>query len=218
MREIELKAVVPDEDTARAHLEAAGAHLEFVGRLEDRRYDDAAGRLMARDHVLRLRLYRNHEGQLESRSQDQSQTQSGQGPRESDSVRAYLDWKGPTEFADGYKVREEASTPVAAPDCLAVILERLGFTVIREIDREIAQYVLGEAIVRFERYPLMDVLVEVEGPSAAIERAIEAMGLSRSAFSAARLPEFVARFEARTGTRAALSDGERGRDGEENCG
>jgi hypothetical protein len=54
----------------------------------------------------------------------------------------------------------------------------------------------------------MDVLVEVEGSPAAIERAIGSMELARSAFSSARLPEFVVGYEARTGQRAALCDRE----------
>ena len=77
-----------------------------------------------------------------------------------------------------------------------------------EIDRDVSQYTLDDATVRFERYPRMDVLVEVEGAPAAIERAIERLELPRSEFSAARLPEFVARYEARTGARAALCDRE----------
>jgi hypothetical protein len=87
---------------------------------------------------------------------------------------------------------------------VASIFERLGYTVIREIDREVTQYTLCGATVRFERYPRMDVLVEVEGPPEAIEQAIERLALPRAEFSAARLPDFVARYEARTGTRAAL--------------
>jgi adenylate cyclase class IV len=183
MREIELKGVVPDEATALQRLESAGAELTFAGRLEDRRYDDAAGRLAPRDLVLRLRTYREPDGRLRS---------------------AHLDWKGPTEYQDGYKVREELSSAVADPDVMAAILGRLGYTVIREIDRDVRQYTLGGATVRVERYPRMDVLAEVEGSPGAIEHAIARLQLPRTEFSAARLPDFVARYEARTGERAAL--------------
>ena len=41
-----------------------------------------------------------------------------------------------------------------------------------QIDREIWQYDIGGAVVRFERYPRMDDLVEVEGHPAAIEKAL----------------------------------------------
>lgn len=187
MREMELKGVVPDEAGAIASVEAAGGRLSFAGRLEDRRYDDARGRLAGRDLVLRLRTYRGVDGSVRS---------------------AHLDWKGPTGYDAGYKVREEISTPVGDPDEMDSILDRMGYLVIREIDRQITQYELVGATVRFERYPRMDLLVEVEGQPDAIERAIEHIGLPRSGFSAARLPDFVAQYEARTGTRAALCDRE----------
>jgi hypothetical protein len=77
-----------------------------------------------------------------------------------------------------------------------------------EIDREIAQYELGSAMIRFETYPRMDVLVEVEGTPEAIEQAIEALGMARGEFTSERLPTFVSRFEKRTGVRAAICDRE----------
>jgi len=182
MREVELKSVVPDVAVARRRIEAAGATLVFAGRLEDRRYDGRGRSLAARDHVLRLRVYHERAG----------------------GARAFLDWKGPTRYEGGYKVREELSTAAADPHALAAILTQLGYLVTREIDREIAQYDFGGTIVRFECYPRMDVLVEVEGVPDGIERAIAALALPRAGFTADRLPAFVARFQARTGQRAAL--------------
>jgi adenylate cyclase class IV len=184
MREVELKAVAPAPDAARVALVAAGAVLAYAGRLEDRRYDTPERALALRDHVLRLRVYRGAE------------------------VRAHLDWKGPTGYADGYKVREEHSVPCGDPEALATILERLGYVVTREIDREIEQFTMGAATVRFEHYPRMDVLVEVEGEPAAIERAITALGIARAAFTTQRLPDFVKAYELRTGGRAAICDRE----------
>lgn len=183
--EWELKAVAPDWEGLRARLTSLGATLVFEGRLEDRRYDTATGDLIAQDQVLRLRAYRDAEGRV---------------------VRASLDWKGATERRAGYKVREERSTPIGDPDTAAVILERLGYQVSLGIDRTIAQYALHGAAVRLERYPRMDDLVEVEGTAEAIEAAVRATGISREAFTGDRLADFVARFEARTGARAALSD------------
>jgi adenylate cyclase class IV len=183
MREVELKSVVPELESARRRMERSGATLSFAGRLEDRRYDTPERALAARDHVLRLRVYRAAGG-----------------------ITAALDWKGPTRIEDGYKVREELSTPVGEPDTLARILEHTGYVVTMEIDREIWQYDTGAAIVRFERYPRMDDLVEVEGAPAAIESAIGALALPRDGFSAERLPAFARRYESRTGQRAALSD------------
>jgi adenylate cyclase class IV len=189
MREVELKGAVSDPDSALAALaalKASGAEFVYAGRLEDRRYDTAERALAARDHVLRLRVYR----------EDGRET------------RATLDFKGPTGYADGYKVREEHSVTAGDSVELARILEFLGYEVTREIDREIEQYALGGAMVRFERYPRMDVLVEVEGEPATIERAIGAMRLDRAGFTTGRLPDFVRAYEARTGDRAAICDRE----------
>ena len=188
MREVELKALVPDLGAARARLERAGARLVYEGRLEDRRYDAPDRSLAARDHVLRLRVYRDGA---------------------SGAVRsAALDWKGPTGYENGYKVREELSSDTRDPGALADILAGLGYVVTREIDREIAQYDLGGAMVRFEHYPRMDDLVEVEGTPETIERAIAALGLARDGFTSERLPAFVERYERRTATRAAICDRE----------
>jgi hypothetical protein len=87
---------------------------------------------------------------------------------------------------------------------MAVVLERLGYVAIREIDRDIETYDVADATVRIERYPRMDVLVEVEGSPEAIETAIAIAGLDRGGFTSERLPEFILRYEARTGERAAI--------------
>ena len=186
MIERELKAIVPDIAAARERIELAGARLTFAGRIEDRRYDRPDCSLAERDHVLRIRVYRDEKGPARSR---------------------WLDWKGPSSISDGYKQREELTTEIAGdPEACGQILEQLGFVVTMQIDRDIWQYDLRGAIMRFERYPRMDDLVEVEGAPVAIERAIRAVALPRDSFTAERLPEFVRRFETRTGQRAALSD------------
>jgi predicted adenylyl cyclase CyaB len=185
MREVELKAVVDDLAERKRKIEAAGAALSFEGKISDRRYDFASRELTGRDEVLRTRRY-----------QDRAST------------RMYLDWKGPTEMRDGYKMREEFTTPVEHSDSFEKILERLGLELTWEIDREISQYELAGAVIRFETYPRMDVLVEVEGEPDAIEAAIEALGLPRGMFTSERLADFVNHFEHRTGVRAAISDRE----------
>jgi hypothetical protein len=58
--------------------------------------------------------------------------------------------------------------------------------------------------VRFEQYPRLDDLVEVEGTPEQIERAIAVLDMPREGFTTERLPDFVRRYEARTGARAAL--------------
>jgi predicted adenylyl cyclase CyaB len=181
MREVELKSVVAVPATLIAVLRAAGAELQFAGTLTDRRYDTPDRALASRDHVLRLREYRDGNG-----------------------GRAMLDWKGTTGYDNGYKVREEISTDTADGEALATMLERLGYEVTREIDREINQFSLHGAIVRVEEYPRMDVLVEVEGTPECIEAAIAATGLPREGFTSDRLPDFIRRFERRTLSRAAI--------------
>ncbi|MCC6930886.1 MAG: class IV adenylate cyclase [Gemmatimonadaceae bacterium] len=181
MREVELKAVVPDEDEARRRLQAAGAMAVFSGTLIDRRYDTAGRSLTQRDLVLRLRVQRTAVAE-----------------------RGLLEFKGAASIVDGYKVREEVGTPVDDPAVLASILESLGYGVTREVDREVEVYAVAGATVRLERYPRMDLLVEVEGSPEAIEAAITILGVPREAFTAEPLVAFVMRYEARTGQRAAI--------------
>jgi predicted adenylyl cyclase CyaB len=190
MLEVELKSVVDDVDRCRAAVEAAGATLVFAGRLEDRRWDTPDRAMLAKDHVLRVRVYR------------------GGGHS-----RAEVDWKGPTRRDGTYKLREELATSVSDPDAVAQILAQLGYEISIAIDRVIVQYDLAGTMVRFEHYPRMDDLVEVEGTPEQIEQAIAVLGLARDGFTTDRLPDFVARYEARTGGRAAISDADLAGDG-----
>jgi predicted adenylyl cyclase CyaB len=185
MREFELKSVVDDVDRRRRAVERGGATLEFEGRLEDRRYDTADRALTRRDEVLRLRTYRDTRG-----------------------ARTTLDWKGPRSVQQGYRVREELNVNAEPVETTAAILDNLGYEIVKAVDRWIAQYTLGAAIIRFERYPRMDDLVEVEGEPHAIERAIDVLGISRDSFNADALTDFVARYERRTGEAAAVCDEE----------
>ncbi len=182
MREIEVKGVVVDRDRAKRLLLNSGATLLFVGRTADRRYDTPSRALRLRDEVLRVRVAHGV-----------------------DSHHVQLEHKGPASFATGYKIREEIGVVVDDEATLHTMLSKLGYVVTREIEREIEVFAFRGATVRFETYPRMDTLIEVEGEPAEIERAIEVLGLSRESFTTERLIDFAARFEARTGTRAALS-------------
>src|SRR5437868_13040039 len=146
MREVELKAVLDSWRDRSTRLERAGATRVFFGRIEDRRFDTEARSLAASDIVLRLRIYRGADG-----------------------ARAELEFKGATEYEEGYKVREEIGSRVSDPESVALILSGLGYVVTRAIDRDIEQWDVAGASVRFERYPRMDDLVEVEGEPEAIE-------------------------------------------------
>ena len=182
MNEVELKGLVGDVDATRGRLRAAGAALVYAGPLADRRYDTPRRDLAQLGHVLRVRVYGADGG-----------------------ARATLDWKGPATQPRGYKEREELSTGVHDAAAITEILDRLGYVLTREIDREIEQYELDGTVLRLERYPRMDVLMEIEGTPEGIERAAAATGIARAAFSTDRLPEFARRYEQRTGERAALS-------------
>jgi predicted adenylyl cyclase CyaB len=181
MREVELKGVIPDVEAARLALVTAGATLAEQGALTDLRFDTPDFRLRDRDEVLRIRAFAQH-----------SRTQ------------ARLDFKGAATYPDGFKVREETGVEVGDAAPLRHLLEALGYVITREIERQVEVWTLPDALVRFEWYPRMDLLAEIEGEPSAIERAIDIMQLPRSAFTAERLSDFVRRYEARTGERAAL--------------
>lgn len=152
--------------------------------MADRRFD-RDGELRGRDEVLRVRRYALADGRAESR----------------------LTWKGAARVsADGYKQREEQEVRLAdGAEALDAILGSLGFGPVTAIDRWVEYWSLAGATLRLEWYPRMDVLLEVEGEPAAIERALPATGLPRAAFTAEALAAFVERYEARTAQRAVLA-------------
>ncbi len=178
--ELELKARVDDPAGLETALQRAGAELVFRGEMQDRRYD-RGGRLEARDEVLRLRTYRGT------------------------ASYGVLAWKGPVSVHRGYKRREEHETRLDDPAAAAEIVGRLGYEVVMQIDRTIVEYRLAQAAVRIEWYPAMDVLVEVEGEPAAIERAIAATDIPRDRFLPEGLRYFTADYERRTGRAARIA-------------
>ena len=181
MRELELKSVVDDLRLRRLRVEQAGGSLVFAGVMEDRHY--------------------THEAEPESRG-DVVRVRAYQG---SGSAWTELTWKGLAHLEHGYKAREELTTRVEDGATLRELLGRMGFTERQRITREIAWYGLGGATLRFERFPRMDILVEVEGTPETIEDAIRCTGIPRSHFTSERLTDFVRRFESRTGEQARLA-------------
>ena len=181
--EIEVKARVEAPDAVRRSLLDAGAELVYRGRMLDRRLD-RKGRFEARDEAVRLRVYRPDDG-----------------------ARAWgvLTWKGPVRRHGEYRHREEWESRVDDPRAVLHVLRRVGLRIALRIDQTIEQYRLGESVVRLEWFPAMDVLVEVEGPPAAIERAIAATGMPRDAFLPESLPYFERAYEERTGRRARVA-------------
>lgn len=181
MRETEVKGVAIDSAAMRNALAHANAVPGFAGTLVDRRYDTPGYDLQQRDEVLRIRI--TDDGHIR---------------------QARLDYKGKATFAGGLKTREEIGVGVDDDATLDRMLAHLGFVVTREIERVVDVHTLPGATVRFERYPRMDELVEVEGEPGAIESAIAVLGVARESFTSERLADFVRRYELRTGQRAAL--------------
>lgn len=181
--ELELKARIDDPDALRRVLLAAGAELTYRGAMMDRRFDRKE-RLEKRDEVVRLRVY---------------------DPADHSKEWGVLGWKGPVGKKDGYRHREEWETRVDDPKAALVVLRRLGYKIVLRIDRAVEQYRLGEATLRLEWYPAMDVLLEIEGPPDEIERAIVATALPRELFLAESLPYFKEAYEKRTGKTARLA-------------
>jgi adenylate cyclase class IV len=116
-----------------------------------------------------------------------------------------LGWKGPATTRGAYRHRAELELRVEDASAALELLGRLGFAETLRIDRRVAVYRLGGATLRLEWYPEMDVLIEIEGDPAAIERAVAETGLDRGQFLAASLPKFVDAYERRTGRRARLA-------------
>jgi len=181
--ELELKARVDDPDALRQALLATGAELVYCGDMLDRRFDRKE-HLRKRDEVVRLRVYH---------------------PADQSAEWGVLGWKGPVGKRDGYRYREEWESRVDDPRAVLVVLRRLGYKTVLRIDRSVEQYRLGEATLRLEWYPAMDVLLEVEGPPQDIERAIAATGLPREAFLPESLPYFTEAYEQRTCRPARVS-------------
>ena len=149
------------------------------------RHLDRAGEMSASDEVLRVRQWLS---------------------RESDE-RAVLGWKGPASIsAEGYKHREERECGVSDAAQALALLQALGYEVVHAIDRYVELYELDDAVARLEWYPRMDVLVEIEGTPAGIERIIAAAGLARAVCLPEALRAFAARFESRTGRPAVLAE------------
>ena len=184
--ELELKARVENPEAVRAAIVAAGAQLVYRGAMLDRRFDRKE-RLRERDEVVRLRVYH---------------------PADRSGEWGVLGWKGPVGTRDGYRHREEWESRVDDPRAVLVVLRHLGYKIVVRVDRAIEQYTLGEATLRLEWYPAMDVLLEVEGTPDEIERAIVATGLPRDAFLAESLPYFKEAYEKRTGRTARVSRAE----------
>ena len=168
----------------RDGLLSAGAVRGFAGMMVDVRWD-RNGELLARDEVLRLRVFHD--------------------PDAAD--RTVLGWKGRTAVsANGLKERHELEYWISGgQEGPHALLEVLGYSPLYTIERYVEYYQLGTTNLRLEWYPRMDTLIEIEGDAEGIDAGIRASGLLRGSFTPESLSAFAARFTARTGTPAAMT-------------
>jgi adenylate cyclase class 2 len=153
MTEKEIKLRVAGPEAARVAVARLGATLARPRHFEDNvLLDDARGSLRAAGSVLRLR-----------------RTPTG----------SVLTFKGPGQFGEGVKSREEVEAPVADADALQVVLERLGFRPVFRYQRYRETYAWRGQEIVIDETPI-GTFLEIEGDVAGIEAAAAGLGYSRA--------------------------------------
>lgn len=148
--ETEVKLYVGDLAALAARLEAAGAVLEHPRTYEHNiRYDTPGGDLSRRYVVLRLRR----------------------------DTRVRLTYKGPGSISEGIMSRFEAEVTVDDFETMDGILRALGYVPFMIYEKYRTTYRLGEVEVVLDEMPFGN-FCEIEGPRAAIEAALDALGLA----------------------------------------
>lgn len=166
--EIEAKLWVPELAPVSEALQVHGAALRHPRILERNiRYEDPDGTFVPGGIVLRL--------------------------RQDSQVR--LTYKSPAEPAtdDGLQTRFEAEVVVDDFATMDLILRRLGYRPFMIYEKYRTTYALGEVEIVLDELPYGH-FVEIEGSPAAIERAVQLLGLAachRFAESYARLFDYV---------------------------
>jgi len=141
---------VGDLAALAARLEAAGAVLEHPRTYEHNiRYDTPGGDLSRRYVVLRLRR----------------------------DTRVRLTYKGPGSISEGIMSRFEAEVTVDDFETMDGILRALGYVPFMIYEKYRTTYRLGEVEVVLDEMPFGN-FCEIEGPRAAIEAALDALGLA----------------------------------------
>ncbi|NPV66470.1 MAG: class IV adenylate cyclase [Anaerolineae bacterium] len=167
-QEIEAKLWVPELAPVAEALQVHGAALRHPRILERNiRYEDPDGTFVPGGIVLRL--------------------------RQDSQVR--LTYKSPAEAAtaDGLQARFEAEVVVDDFATMDLILRRLGYRPFMIYEKYRTTYALGEVEVVLDELPYGH-FVEIEGPPAAIEMAVQLLGLAachRFVESYARLFDYV---------------------------
>ncbi len=148
--ESEIKIPVIGIDQMRHHLQDGGWRLHrALHREVNVLFDTPDGDLRHRDAVLRLR-------------------RAGTGWT--------LTYKGPAEYADGVKSRDELEVEIEDGTVLAAILLRLGLSPARRYEKDRETWARDGLLVALDHTPMGD-FVELEGPSDRLAGAAASLGL-----------------------------------------
>lgn len=138
IRERELKFVEVEHDRLRDRLIEMEAERLWSSSLEENWIYDRKGELEGRGCVLRLR---------------------------GDSQGAWLTFKGPAEFDDATKVRDELETRIDDPEAMRSILLGLGYRLVRRYEKKRETWRVGGVTVALDHTPIGD-FAEFEGEAA----------------------------------------------------
>lgn len=149
-QESELKLYVPDLDSARERIEAAGGHLAAPRVFERNvRYEDSAGEIKRFDRVLRL--------------------------RQDTRVRLTLK-ESPDRNSGGFSQRFEAEVEVSDFETMELILSKMGFFPALTYEKYRTTYELDGVEIVLDEMPYGN-FVELEGDETSIYRVVEKVGL-----------------------------------------
>lgn len=157
--EIELKLRVVSHEPVRRRLRELGATLQRKVVETNRIFDQPNGELRRRGCGLRVRTVLDEHGQ---------------------SLPAKLTFKGPRQSGD-LKSREEIESVVLDPAAVVALLGGLGFTTSLCYEKRRESWAWRECIVELDEPVVLGLFVEIEGPSSAAIRAVQAdLGLTQA--------------------------------------
>ncbi len=178
-KEKELRGKIDDLNKFRDQLNIAGAKMSKKGFMQDYYFDNPFLNLKSKNQKLRIRAI--------------------------DYKLIQLCWKGPISVDKQTKIREEIEVGVKNVEPLIKIFEKLGFQNTRFYERYFETYLLYDVKIRIEQFPIMDILVEIEGEQHLINRAVTHLNISKDVFGPKTLVSFIKEYEIRNGTPAKLS-------------
>jgi len=147
--ETEVKLRIPSVEEIAPRLAALGFRLEVPAQREISVLWDRGRELFEKGCALRMRRY---------------------------GERAWITWKGPKIEDPLLKIRPELETALEDPTAMERILEALGFTPILSMEKSRAMWRRADLLACLDETPF-GAFLELEGDSAAITPAMEALGL-----------------------------------------